>query len=156
MYIGLFKDRESTEIAFDAICTRGYTRNCINLIMSTETRKKYFPDDNLGKNKSVNLGSPLSNAYKISDAINAGVVLSGESIVVSGPISAGLSGAGAGGFSGGIIESLLGIPEIYASKFEVGIKQGWIVMSIQPRNEEDVEYIEKMWQENNVKEIYKK
>lgn len=159
LYIGLFKDRASVENAYNAICSRGYNSDSINIIMSVETRDKKFSSEFIGKNrisKPTGLGFLLSAVYELTDVVNAGLVMPKHSIVVAGPISAGLAGAGAGGFSRGVIESLLGIPEVYASKFESGIKHGWIVMSLKPRNEDDAGYVEWILKENNVEELYKK
>jgi hypothetical protein len=41
----LFEDRESAESAYNALRNRGYGMDDINLLMSDETRKKYFTDD---------------------------------------------------------------------------------------------------------------
>src|SRR5918995_924868 len=45
MMTGLFRDRESAEGAYRSLSSRGYGQDDVNLLMSDETRKKYFSDD---------------------------------------------------------------------------------------------------------------
>ena len=63
---------------------------------------------------------------------------------MAGPLAAGLAGAGAGGLTGGLIGALVGsgIPDEHAKEYEAGIKQGGIVMGVQPRNEEDARHLQ--------------
>src|SRR5688572_2549072 len=42
---GMFPNRESAEKAYHSLEERGYTKDDINLIMSEDTRKKYFSVD---------------------------------------------------------------------------------------------------------------
>src|SRR6476659_1752768 len=42
MLTGLFKDKESAESAYRSLNDRGYGKDDVNLMMSDETRKKYF------------------------------------------------------------------------------------------------------------------
>ena len=45
MLTGMFRDRESTENAYNALHERGYTKDDVNLVMSDETRKKYYSEE---------------------------------------------------------------------------------------------------------------
>ena len=45
MVTALFKDSETVERAYDIICQRGYGTADINVVMSDDTRKRYFADD---------------------------------------------------------------------------------------------------------------
>jgi hypothetical protein len=85
------------------------------------------------------------------------LVIPGLGIVIAGPIAAGLAGAGAGGLTGGVIGALVGsgIPEARAKLYESGIKDGQIVIGVQPRNDEDAEYFEENWRTNKGEEIHK-
>lgn len=42
MLTGMFRDRESTENAYNTMQEKGYTKDEINLVMSDNTRNKYF------------------------------------------------------------------------------------------------------------------
>ncbi|MGB8509204.1 MAG: hypothetical protein WCD76_12525, partial [Pyrinomonadaceae bacterium] len=70
---------------------------------------------------------------------------------------AGIAGAGAGGLTGGLIGALVGsgIPEDRAKEYESGIKEGGIVMGVNPRTDEDAEYFENEWKTNRGESIYR-
>jgi len=163
---GMFRDRESTEHAYNTLQERGYTKDDINLIMSDETRKKHFSGDVKeteigtkaaeGAGKGSAIGSTVGAIVGVIAAIGTSLVIPGLGIVIAGPIAAGLAGAGAGGITGGVIGALVGsgIPEERAKLYESGIKSGNIVMGIHPRNSEDAKYFEENWRTNNVEEIH--
>lgn len=163
---GMFRDRESTEHAYNTLHERGYTKDDINLIMSDETRKKHFSGDVKeteigtkaaeGAGKGSAIGGTVGAIVGVIAAIGTSLVIPGLGIVIAGPIAAGLAGAGAGGITGGVIGALVGsgIPEERAKLYESGIKSGNIVMGIHPRNSEDAKYFEENWRTNNVEEIH--
>lgn len=165
MLTGMFRDRESTENAYNTLQERGYTKDDINLVMSDETRKKHFSGDVKeteigtqaaeGAGKGSAIGGTVGAIAGVIAAIGTSLVIPGLGIVIAGPIAAGLAGAGAGGITGGVIGALIGsgIPEARAKLYESGIKNGQIVISVQPRNEEDAEYFENNWRSNNGQEI---
>jgi len=166
MLTGMFRDRESTEHAYNTLHERGYTKDDINLIMSDETRKKHFSGDVKeteigtkaaeGAGKGSAIGGTVGAIVGVIAAIGTSLVIPGLGIVIAGPIAAGLVGAGAGGITGGVIGALVGsgIPEERAKLYESGIKSGNIVMGIHPRNSEDAKYFEENWRTNNVEEIH--
>ena len=45
MMTGLFRDRSSAERAFGCVTGRGYTKDDVSLLMSPDTRDRYFPKD---------------------------------------------------------------------------------------------------------------
>lgn len=163
---GTFTDRNSAERAYDSMTNRGYDRDDINLMMSDDTRKKYFSDD-----VDTGLGSKAMEGAGVGGAIGgvAGGILGalaaigttalvpGLGIVVAGPLLAGLAGAGAGGATGGIIGALIGsgIPEDRAKLYESDIKNGGIVMGVNPRTPDDATYFEREWKGYNGRNIYR-
>jgi hypothetical protein len=48
-----------------------------------------------------------------------------------------------------------GIPEEQAKHYEQGIREGGIVMGVQPRSDEDADYFEKNWRDNRGESIYR-
>jgi hypothetical protein len=166
MLTGMFRDRESTENAYNTLHERGYTKDEINLMMSDETRNKYFSGDMEetelgnkaaeGAGKGSAIGGTVGAIAGVIAAIGTSLVIPGLGLVVAGPIAAGLAGAGAGGITGGIIGALVGsgIPEDRAKVYESGVKSGNIVMGVKPRNEEDAKYFEENWRTNKGEEIY--
>jgi hypothetical protein len=48
-----------------------------------------------------------------------------------------------------------GIPEEHARYYEKGVREGGILMGVQPRNDEDADYFEKSWRENRGESVYR-
>lgn len=166
MLTGMFRDRESTENAYNSLHEKGYTKDDINLVMSDDTRKKHFSGENAeteigtkaaeGAGKGSAIGGTIGAIAGVIAAVGTSLVIPGLGLIVAGPIAAGLAGAGAGGITGGIIGALVGsgIPEERAKLYESGIKDGNIVMGVRPRNQEDAKYFEEKWRANKGEEIY--
>nr|WP_291789269.1 hypothetical protein [Cecembia sp.] len=163
----MFRDRESTESAYDTLHERGYSKDEINLIMSKETREKDYNEtdedrteigtkaaEHAGKGSAI--GGTIGAITGVIAAIGTSVVIPGLGILIAGPIAAGLAGAGAGGIAGGVIGALVGsgIPEARAKLYESGIKEGNVVISVTPKNEEDAKYLEENWRTNHGEEVH--
>lgn len=168
---GMFKNRASAERAYNNMYERGYRDEDINIMMSDETRKKYFSSETKTEreetsfgNKALEgagagsaIGGALGAAAGIIAAISTSIALPGLGIVIAGPIAAALAGAGAGGITGGIVGALVGagIPEDRAQRYEKGIREGNIVMGVKPRSDEDASIIENDWRRNEASDIEK-
>lgn len=157
---GLFNDRNSAERAYSTLESRGYGKDDVNLMMSDETRNRYFgegtPDTELG-NKALEgagagsaIGGTLGAIIGGIAAIGTNVLLPGVGLVVAGPLAAALVGAGAGGLTGGLVGALIGsgIPEEHAATYEEGIKNGGVYMGVNARNNEDAEYFHNEFSKN--------
>lgn len=155
---GMFRDRESAEKAYQSLSERGYTKDDVNLVMSDETRKKYFDKDDdvnteLGDKAMEKagvgsaIGGTLGAIVGAIAAIGTTLALPGLGLVIAGPVAAALAGAGAGGLTGGLVGALVssGIPEDRAHEYEKGIKDGGIFMGVKPKNEEDARYLNESW-----------
>jgi len=169
MLTGMFRDRDSAERAYSSLTSRGYTSDDVNLVMSDDTRKRYFDktdktgDDDLG-NKAMEgagagsaIGGTLGAIVGAVAAIGTSLLIPGLGIVVAGPLAGALAGAGAGGLTGGLIGGLVGsgIPEERAKVYEQGIKDGHIVMGVRPRNTEDADYLESEWRTHQATELHR-
>lgn len=159
MLTGLFRDRETTEGAYRSLRDRGYTDDEINVMMSDQTRDKYYADGNtaLDDNKALEgagvggaIGGTLGAIIGGIAAIGTNVLLPGLGLVVWGPIAAALAGAGAGGATGGLVGALIGwgIPEDRAKEYEAGVREGGTVLGVTPRTDEDAKYFENEWRTN--------
>ena len=167
MLTGMFRDRDSTERAYNNLHERGYTDKDINLIMSDETRNKHFKDEDVetevgtkameGAGKGSAIGGTIGAVAGVIAAIGTSLIIPGLGLVIAGPIAAGLAGAGAGGITGGLIGALIGsgMPEEKAKIYESGVKNGGIVMGVNPKTKEDAEYFEDDWRKNKGEEIYR-
>ena len=166
MVTGLFRDRESAERAYGSLSERGYGKDDVNLIMSDDTRKKYFSDDDdtefgtkawEGAGKGAAIGGGVGATLAAIAAIGTTLALPGLGLLIAGPIAAGLAGAGAGALTGGLIGALVGhgIPEEQAKQYEQGVREGGILMGVQPRSDDDADYFEKNWRENRGESVYR-
>jgi len=161
---GLFKDKDSADRAYRSASEAGYSSENINVVMSEETRERYY-----GKNVTLETeaGNKASEGATVGGvagatigaiaaavvAIGTTLVLPGLGIWVAGPLAAGLAGAGAGGVTGGIVGALIGwgIPEDRLKEYEQGIKEGGILIGIEPRTDEDRRRLETEWGNPGIK-----
>lgn len=167
MVTGLFRDRESAERAYSSLGSRGYSNDDVNVMMSDDTRKKYFSDahkdSDLGDKawedagKGAAIGGGVGATLGALAAIGTTVALPGLGLLVAGPIAAGLAGLGAGSLTGGLIGALVGagIPEDRAKDYEKGINEGGIMMGVNARSDEDADYFENDWRTNRGEYIYR-
>lgn len=165
---GMFNDRESAETAYNSAISRGYTKDDVNLMMSDKTRDSWFSDSDVaddglgskameGAGTGSAIGGTLGAIIGGIAAIGTSVLIPGLGLVVAGPLVAALTGAGAGGLTGGLVGALIGsgIPEDRAVVYEEGIKNGGMVMGVNPRNDEDADYFENEWRNNKGENIYR-
>ncbi len=167
MLTGMFADRESAEKAYNTLHEHGYTNTEINLIMSDETRKKYFSDAILGDEFGSKVGTgagagsiiggTVGAIVAITVAVGTSLFVPGLGLIIAGPIAAALAGAGAGVITGGILGALVGagMTDETAKLYESGVKKGNIVMGVYPRNESEAEYLENNWKVNQAIEVHK-
>ncbi|MEO7522744.1 MAG: hypothetical protein ABIT58_01545, partial [Ferruginibacter sp.] len=90
-------------------------------------------------------------------AIGTSLLIPGLGLIIAGPLAAGIAGAGAGGVAGGLIGALVGsgMPEERARLYESGIKDGKIVMGVNPKNDEDAKYFESEWNSQKAEQVYR-
>jgi len=168
MLTGMFRDRESAEKSYNSALSRGYTKDDMNVMMSDQTRDSWFSDSDTddaglgskameGAGTGSAIGGTLGAIIAGIAAIGTSVLIPGLGLVVAGPIAAALAGAGAGGLTGGLVGALVGsgIPEDRAVQYEEGIKNGGLVMGINPRNDDDATYFENDWRTNRGEHIYR-
>jgi hypothetical protein len=150
---GTFHDRESAEKAYQELIRRGYKPEEVHLIMSEDTRNRYYADKREVGSKAAEggmTGATVGGAVGAVAAVlaTAGTLaIPGLGIVLAGPLAAALAGLGAGGAAGGIIGALIGagIPEEKARLYKADIDKGGIVVGVRPRSNEDVVYFEDAW-----------
>ena len=157
MITGLFKDKESSERAYRSLRDRGYSDDEINVIMTDETRNKWYANDaepsELGTKAAEGagiggaIGGTLGAVIGGIAALGTNVIFPGLGLILWGPIAAALAGAGAGGLTGGLVGALVGwgIPEERARIYESGIKEGGAVIGVNPRSADDAAYFNRDW-----------
>lgn len=168
MLTGLFNDRESAERAYNSITARGYDTDDVNLVMSDDTRKKYFQSDStvtteLGSKATAGagigsaVGGALGAAAAAIVAIGTTIAVPGLGLLIAGPAAAAVAGLGAGGLAGGVVGALigLGIPEERVEHYQAGIDGGGILLGVTPRSDDDATYFEQEWKNNNGVHVYR-
>lgn len=154
----LFHNREQADRAYDVAMNRGYTRDDVSVVMTSETRERHYPH---GSYTEGDTGSKVAEGAGIGGgigtvagaiigaiaAVGTTLVIPGLNLLIAGPLAAGLAGAGAGALTGGLVGALVGwgMPEEYAREYESGLQAGNIVLSVEARNESDAQAIERDW-----------
>lgn len=138
----LFPNKDAAEKAYERALEQGYTDKDINVIMSEDSKKKYYDsvlvekvpgNDSLeGAGVGGAIGAAVGGTLAAMAAVGTSLAIPGLGLIIAGPLAAGLAGAGAGGLSGGLIGALVGwgIPEDKARIYENGIKSGGIVLAV--------------------------
>jgi len=158
---GLFKDQDSAEEAYKKATAMGYGHNDINVVMSEETRVKYYGQDATLETEVGNkaaegaaiggaVGSVVGATLAAIAAVGTTLLLPGLGLVIAGPLAAGIAGAGAGGVTAGLVGALIGwgIPEDRLKEYEQDISNGGILIGVNARSEEDARLFESDWNQN--------
>lgn len=155
-----FRDRDEAEGAYQDLRSRGYSDKDIHMIMSEETRTRYFSnghDRGNGEehgNKALEgaavggmTGGAIGATLTAIAAAGAALAVPGVGLVIAGPLAGALAGGATGAAAGGLVGTLvgMGIPEDRAKAHEQDIKDGKIVLGVNPRNDEDLTYFEREW-----------
>jgi hypothetical protein len=165
---GAFPDRESAERAFSHVSARGYDKGEVSVVMSDETRKKYFTSEGTletelgskaaeGVGAGAAMGGVLGAIVGAIAAVGTSIAIPGLGLVIAGPIAGALAGAGAGGVAGGGVGALIGwgVPEERVKQYEGHIDEGGIVMGVTPRNAEDAEFLASAWARERARDIHR-
>jgi len=158
----VFHTRDSAEKAYNALIRRGYSKSDISILMSDQTRDKYFadtdlPESDLGNKalEGLGVGSAIGGALGAFAAgiatIGTIVTIPGLGLIIAGPLAAGLAGAGAGSIAGGLAGTLIGsgVPGDRAQEYEEAIKSGDIVIGIHTHSNDDYLALESEWERIN-------
>ncbi len=149
---GMYYDRESTDRAYQSIRDRGYSDEDIHVLMNDDTRKRHYgdnPADDTAGSKAMEgagtgaaIGGTVGGILGAIAAVGTSVLIPGLGLAIAGPLAGALAGAGAGGATGSLLGALVGagIPEDQAKQYESGLKEGGMVVGVNPRNDDDAAY----------------
>jgi hypothetical protein len=167
MVTGLFTNKESAERGYRSATQLGYENSDIDVLMSEETRNRYFlPGHDTKTNLSSNATKDAAEDGKSADGLGgpaggtigtiapalagAGALLLVPvlGVFAAGPIAVALTAAGAVGLAGALIGALTkwGIPARRIEEYEQGIRAGGILMGVKPRSDKDASNLVREWQ----------
>lgn len=154
----VFNTREEADRAYNELHQQGYTQDELNVMMSDDTRDRYFKHDGdhdtaLGDKVAENagtgslIGGGVGAVVGAIAAIGSNVLLPGLGLIVAGPLAAGLAGAGAGAAAGGLVGALtgMGVPDDEAERYRDHIKDGGIYVGFKPKHEDDARATYDRW-----------
>lgn len=164
MVTALFKNAGGVERAYHTALSRGYRREDINLVLSEETRRKYFNVDQVTteladkaaqstekkQSAAAKVGGPAGGtAATIAPAlaaIGSATLLPG--LILAGPVAIALAAGGAVAIAGGLVTALTdwGIPKARIEEYESEIRQSGVLIGVQARNDADTAYLQTEWQ----------
>lgn len=163
---GTFNDYDSADRAYRSFRDRGYTDDDIHVMMSDDTRKKYYDRDNVeiehgskameGAGAGAAIGGTTGGIIGALAAAGATAVIPGLGLAIAGPLAGALAGAGAGGAAGSLLGALVGagIPEDRAKTYESDLKEGGVVMGVHPRGDDDHTYVTNQYSEYGARNVY--
>ena len=175
MVTGLFTGRESAELAYRSATRLGYENSDIDVLMSDETRNRYFPpghdtktdlssnaikDAAEDEKAADGLGGPVGGTIGTIAPALAGVgtllLVPLLGVFAAGPIAVALTAAGAVGLAGALIGALTkwGIPQGRIEEYEQGIRAGGILIGVKPRSDEDASELVQQWQASGGKLVH--
>jgi hypothetical protein len=165
MVTGLFTNKESAERGYRSAIRLGYDNSDINVLMSEETRNRYFSSGHdtqtdLSSNATKDpaedgisaddLGGPMGGTIGTIAPAFAGLgallLVPIFGVFAAGPIA--LTAAGAVGLVGALMGALAkwGIPAGRIEEYEQGIRAGGILMGAKPRCDVDASNLVQEWQ----------
>ncbi|WP_437283527.1 hypothetical protein WME90_24005 [Sorangium sp. So ce375] len=129
LVIGLVQTHDEAEAAAERIIDCGYTRQEVSLLMTDVARDRWF--------RSPDVAPP---SHTFGAAVAMSVVVPGFGFVVAGPLAAVVASAVGAGITGGLREILItaGVPKHWAERYEAGVRQGGILVSVFAHSERDV------------------
>lgn len=164
----LFQGASGVERAYDAALSRGYSRDDINLVLSEETRGRYFTvgqvetelADKAAESVEGSIEKKQTAAHKLGGpaggtaatiapalaAIGSATLLPG--LIFAGPIAVALAAGAAVGVAGGLIGALTnwGIPKTRVEEYESQIRNGGVLIGVKTKSDDDAAYLQSEWQ----------
>ncbi|HEX9004768.1 MAG TPA: hypothetical protein VGB07_32950 [Blastocatellia bacterium] len=160
--LGLFDAPKPAEQAYDLLLEMGYGHDEISVVMSNETQGQFQAGNPVA---AASEGTEVPNASAkvlggagamaaagaasgIIAGIGAAIVVPGLGLLVAGPLAA------LGASLGAAVGALYGIPfaamaENEVANYEAKVRDGQVLLSVEPRSPEDREKIQRGWDRIN-------
>ena len=141
--LGIYTNYSSVENAVDVLREAGFRNTDISVLFPQRAGSKEFAQHKgtrapEGAAAGAGTGAVLGGALGWLVGIGALAIPGLGPFIAAGPVMAALAGVGVGGAVGGIAGVLigLGIPEHEAKRYEVRVREGGILLSVQSDNAE--------------------
>lgn len=126
---GIFDSKQDLKNLMDDLHARNITDENVSIVMSEETRNRFFTiDDDTKAPEGTAIGGVaggLLGALIGGLSVAGTVLLPGVGLLVAGPLLGAIAGAGIGSAAGGLIGALVGVgvPEHEAKFYEDALKK---------------------------------
>ncbi|WP_051663920.1 hypothetical protein [Dyadobacter crusticola] len=156
----VFLTRADADKAYKSLLKRGYSEDEISVLMSDETLNKHLSDSSDHSEPESKPANEEEKGKVIGGATGAftGFLMSlsliavpGLGISIAGPVVAGITGAITGRTLGGIIGAR--IPSTHSETYEEGVKEGGIIISVDPKNMAERDSIIQDFKQQNGRDI---
>jgi hypothetical protein len=176
MVTGLFTSKESAERGYRSATRLGYENSDIDVLMSKETRDRYFcaghdTKTGLSSNATKDASGDATPVEDLDEPSimtigTAAPALAGAGTLLlvpvlgafaAGPIAVALTAAGAVGLAGALIGVLAkwGIPSRRVEEYEQGIRAGGILIGVKPHSDEDANKWVHEWEANGGQMVHR-
>lgn len=157
MVTAVFRDRAKAQMAYSWLLKQGYNPHDVHVLMSEGTRT-YFAEHDEPIEASLHVAEGASVGGAVGTAIGAtlgavaamgtSIAIPGLGLLIAGPLAAALAGGGAGAVAGGLIGALvgLGIPESNVKAYEEALREGGVVIGVQPKTKDDGKRIQQYFE----------
>lgn len=146
-----FPNRDMAFAALREMESLGITEKQISMVLTDETRGKSFNiDTNTKAGEGAATGATVGGILGAIAAAVAGagaLAIPGLNVVVAGTLISALAGLGAGAATGGLVGGLIGagIPEHEAKLYENELKNGAILVAVEPANDQQREQVKNIF-----------
>ena len=177
MVTGLFKDKDSAELAFQSVVDLGYDKSDVNVVMSDDVRRRLLlahkPSTdppgttdleqaaaaNASSSADQTWGGPVGGTVGTLAPVVAavGVLLIPGFGIAAGPLAIALAASAATGVAIGLMATLLnwGIPDSRVKQYEAGVRAGGILLGVKARSDADALQIHQRWQQAGAEHVHR-
>ncbi len=125
--VGVFDNKDSAEQAIREVKDLGFREDEISMVAKGEQKNNNNMNQELTDGAAT--GGALGGLAGIAAGVGALAIPGIGPILAAGPIAAGLTGAAAGGITGGLVD--MGIPQDRGDYYENEVKSGKILAAVE-------------------------
>ena len=143
-----FRDRDSAERAFTAITKRDIAGGQVSVLLTVTARAWLFPKAIAGTDVGVKPREATADHTPFGVAAASAALLYPDlGLLVAGPMTSALPGRTPGVASGGLVAVLMeaGVGETRAKTFAIDLRDGAVLLAVQPLTEPDATYFATEW-----------